>query len=185
VFIKERKMRKLLVSSLVAISAISAVPAQADVTTVVAGTAGAVGGAALCSEIGDGNGQIIAMAACAVIGSKIAENLVKPRQPRYPQDVEIRQGGYPNGGYATNGGYYNSNDFERNRVRSDIGVGFRQPPVLVNGVVYDTPPCDENYYEGQYNPGAARAYCQGQRIRYARDIQRHQQEAYNRGANGY
>jgi hypothetical protein len=170
-------MRKLLVSSLVVISAIGTTPAQADMTNFIAGTAGAVGGAALCSEIGDGNGQIIAMAACAVIGSKIAENLAKPRQPRYPQDVEIRQGGYPNGGYATNGGYYNSNDFERNRVRSDIGVGFRQPPVLVNGVAYQAPPCDENYYEGQYNPGAARAYCQGQRIRYARDIQRQQQEA--------
>lgn len=172
-------MRKLLVSSLVAISAISAVPAQADVTDVIAGTAGAVGGAALCSQIGDGNGQIIAMAACAVIGSKIAENMVKPRQPRYPQDVEIRQGNYPNGGYAT-GGY----DYDRNRVQSGLG-GFRQPPVMVNGVVYNAPPCDENYYEGQYNPGAARAYCQGQRIRYARDIQRQQQEAYNRGANGY
>ena len=173
-------MRKLLVSSLVAISAITAIPAQADVTNFIAGTAGAVGGAALCSEIGDGNGQIIAMAACAVIGSKIAENMVKPRQQRYPQDVEIRQGNYPNGGYAT-GGY----DYERNRVRSDIGVGFRQQPVVVNGVIYEGPPCDENYYEGRYNPGAARAYCQGQRIRYARDIQRHQQEAYNRGANGY
>ena len=177
-------MRKLLVSSLVVISAIGTTPAQADMTEFVAGAVGAVGGAALCSELGKGNGQVIAMAGCAVIGSKIAENMVKPRQQRYPQDVEIRQGNYPNGGYAT-GGYYNSNDFERNRVRSDIGVGFRQPPVLVNGVVYEAPPCDENYYEGQYNPGAARAYCQGQRIRYARDIQRHQQEAYNRGANGY
>ena len=108
-------MRKLLVSSLVAISAITAIPAQADVSTFVAGTAGAVGGAALCSEIGDGNGQIIAMAACAVIGSKIAENMVKPRQQRYPQDVEIRQGNYPNGGYAT-GGY----DYERNRVLIDL-----------------------------------------------------------------
>ena len=174
-------MRKLLVSSLVAISAITAIPAQADVSDFVAGTAGAVGGAALCSQIGDGNGQIIAMAACAVIGSKIAENMVKPRQQRYPQDVEIRQGNYPNnGGYAT-GGY----DYERNRVRSDIGVGFRQQPVVVNGMIYEGPPCDENYYEGRYNPGAARSYCQGQRIRYARDIQRQQQEAYNRGANGY
>ena len=173
-------MRKLLVSSLVVISAITTVPAKADMTEFLASTAGAVGGAALCSELGKGNGQIIAMAGCAVIGSKIAENMVKPRQPRYPQDVEIRQ----QGGYAT-GGYYNGNDFERNRVRSDVGVGFRQPPVLVNGVIYDAPPCDENYYEGQYNPGAARAYCQGQRIRYARDIQRQQQEAYNRGANGY
>ena len=171
-------MRKLLVSSLVAISAISAVPAQADVTEVIAGTAGAVGGAALCSQIGDGNGQIIAMAACAVIGSKIAENMVKPRQQRYPQDVEIRQQG---GGVPYNGNY----DFERNRVHSQIGVGFRQPPVLVNGVVYEAPPCDENYYEGQYNPGAARAYCQGQRMHYAREIQRQQQEAYNRGAGGY
>ena len=175
-------MRKLLVSSLVAISAITAIPAQADMTDFVASTAGAVGGAALCSELGDGNGQIIAMAACAVIGSKIAENLVKPRQQRYPQDVEIRQARTPE---YERGGYYNNNDFERNRVRSDVGVGFRQPPVLVNGVVYDAPPCDENYYEGQYNPGAARAYCQGQRVRYARDIQRHQQEAYNRGAGGY
>lgn len=172
-------MRKLLVSSLVAISAMSTVPAKADVTEVIAGTAGAVGGAALCSQIGDGNGQIIAMAACAVIGSKIAENIVKPRQQRYPQEVEIR----PQGGYATGVPY--GQDFERNRVHSQIGVGFRQPPVLVNGVVYEAPPCDENYYEGQYNPGAARAYCQGQRIRYARDIQRQQQEAYNRGAGGY
>lgn len=170
-------MRKLLVSSLVAISAISSIPAQADVTEVIAGTAGAVGGAALCSEIGNGNGQIIAMAACAVIGSKIAESMVKPRQPKYPQDVEIRQA-------PSYGGRVEFNDFERNRVRSDYG-GFRQPPVLVNGVIYDAPPCDENYYEGQYNPGAARAYCQGQRIRYARDIQRQQQEAYNRGASGY
>ena len=174
-------MRKLLVSSLVAISAISAVPAQADVTEVIAGTAGAVGGAALCSQIGDGNGQIIAMAACAVIGSKIAENMVKPRQQRYPQDVEIRQ----QGSYATGVPYNGNYDFERNRVHSQIGVGFRQPPVLVNGVVYEAPPCDENYYEGQYNPGAARSFCQGQRVRYARDIQRQQQEAYNRGAGGY
>jgi len=174
-------MRKLLVSSLVAISAISTVPAQADVTDFVAGTAGAVGGAALCSEIGDGNGQIIAMAACAVIGSKIAENLVKPRQKPYPQDVEIRQQSNHTAGVPYNGNY----DFERNRVRSDIGVGFRQPPVLVNGVAYQAPPCDENYYEGQYNPGAARAYCQGQRMHYAREIQRQQQEAYNRGAGGY
>ena len=174
-------MRKLLVSSLVAISAISAIPAQADVTEVIAGTAGAVGGAALCSQIGDGNGQIIAMAACAVIGSKIAENMVKPRQQRYPQDVEIRQ----QGSYATTVPYNGNQDFERNRVHSQIGVGFRQAPVLVHGVVYEAPPCDENYYEGQYNPGAARAYCQGQRMHYAREIQRQQQEAYNRGAGGY
>ena len=173
-------MRKLLVSSLVAISAITSIPAQADMVEFVAGAVGAVGGAALCSELGKGNGQVVAMAGCAVIGSKIAENMVKPRQQRYPQDVEIRQNNYPNGGYATNGGY----DYERNRVHSELG-GFRQQPVMVNGVVYAAPPCDENYYEGQFNPGAARAFCQGQRIRYARDIQRQQQEAYNRGANGY
>lgn len=174
-------MRKLLVSSLVAITAISAVPAQADVTDFVAGTAGAVGGAALCSQIGDGNGQIIAMAACAVIGSKIAENLVKPRQPQYPQDVEIRQQrGYGN----NNGGYHDrSYDNDRNRVHSIIGGGSYQSPVMVNGIVYDSPPCDEQYYEGQYNPGAARSFCQGQRVRYAREIQRQQQEAYNRGIN--
>jgi hypothetical protein len=182
VFIKERKMRKLLVSSLVAISAISAVPAQADVTTVVAGTAGAVGGAALCSEIGDGNGQIIAMAACAVIGSKIAENLVKPRQKPYPQDVEIRQQRvYEGRGY----GYERGRDNDRSQMSGIIGGRNYTAPVMVNGIVYEGPLCDEFYYEGQYNPGAARSYCQGVRTRYARDLQRQQQEAYARGASGY
>lgn len=173
-------MRKLLVSSLVAISAISAIPAQADVTTFAASTAGAVGGAALCSEIGNGNGQIIAMAACAVIGSKIAENMVKPRQQPYPQDVEIRQQRvYEGRGY----GYERNRDYDRGQVYSTIGTRYTAP-VMVNGIVYEGPPCDEFYYEGQYNPGAARSYCQGVRIRYARDLQRQQQEAYARGASG-
>jgi hypothetical protein len=70
-------------------------------------------------------------------------------------------------------------------VSGIIGGRNYTAPVMVNGIVYEGPLCDEFYYEGQYNPGAARSYCQGVRTRYARDLQRQQQEAYARGASGY
>lgn len=165
-------MRKILISAVVAVSAIGTVPAHAQF---IEGVLGAAAGAVLCSQLGNGNGNTLAIAACAVAGSKIAENMTRPKV-RPPQEVDIRQ----SRGYDDRGRDY---DQERNRVHSDFG-GFRQPPVSVNGVIYESPPCDENYYEGQYNPGAARSFCQGQRVRYARDIQRQQQNAYNRGANG-
>jgi hypothetical protein len=83
-------MRKLVIAATFAFIATSS---QAQV---VESIVGAGIGAALCSQIGDGNGQVIAMAVCAVAGSKIGENMGRPKYP-HPQYVEIR----PQGGYAT------------------------------------------------------------------------------------
>jgi hypothetical protein len=99
-------------------------------------------------------------------------------------EVEIRASRgyeYERGGYDR--GY--NRGYESNRVYGTIGGPSKfTAPVMVNGIVYEGPACDEQYYDGQYNPGAARSYCQGVRVRYARDLQRQQQEAYARGASG-
>jgi hypothetical protein len=99
-----------------------------------------------------------------LLGAVVMNEINAANRPKYPQSYEIRNGGY--------GTIYNPVPYGN----------VPQAPVMVNGTVYAAPPCDDVYYEGQYNPGAARMYCQGVRVRYARDIQRQQQEAYARGA---
>ena len=151
-------MRKLLVSSLVVISAISTIPARAgNVGEIIAGVAV---GAIVMHEIDSANRRSV---------------------PAPMPEIEIRAP-RGNGGYATRG---YDRDYDRGQVYSTIGGRNYVAPVMVNGIVYEGPACDEQYYDGQYNPGAARSFCQGVRVRYARDLQRQQQEAYNRGANGY
>ena len=113
------------------------------------------------------DGDALRIIGGVVLGAVVMNEINAANRPKYPQSYEIRN----NGGYGT--------------VNNPVPYygNVPQAPVMVNGTVYAAPPCDDVYYEGQYNPGAARMYCQGVRVRYARDIQRQQAEAYERGMN--
>lgn len=159
-------MRKILVA--LATTAVLATSAQAQTTNQVIGT---VLGVAIGSQIGPFKGQD--RAAVMVLGGIIGNEIGRPApvQPRMDNGYPPVYGNgappvYQHGGYAT-----------RN---STVPVQYApaQPQ-------YEMPFCDNQYYEGQYNPGMAQAYCQGQRIRIMREMQRQQAEAYQRGANGY
>ena len=140
---------------LVAILLTAAIPAGAG--ELLGEMLGAAVGGGVGSQIGRGNGNLAATVVGAVVGAHVGRELGRPNVPQGYQTFTIvpnQQGGYATGGSAP------------------------QPMVIA------APPCDELYYEGQYNPGAAAYYCRGVRIRYMRDIQRQQQEAYYRGLNG-
>jgi hypothetical protein len=123
-------MRKLIISA--TFSVFATMPAQAQLLESVAG---GVGGAALCSGIGDGNGNIAIMAICAVAGSKIGEHYANRNRP--PQQYQIMQG-YPQGGYAT---------------------GVPIPPEQMQPEY-----CDPIYYQGRYDPAGAATYCRNRQV---------------------
>lgn len=159
-------MRKILVA--LATTAVVATSAQAQTVNQVFGT---VLGVAIGSQVGNLHGQD--RAAAMVIGGIIGNEIGRPApvQPRMDNNYPPVYGNgsppvYQHGGYAT-----------RN-MSVPVPVSVQQPQ-------YEMPYCDTQYYEGQYNPGMAQAFCQGQRIRIMREIQRQQAEAYQRGANGY
>jgi hypothetical protein len=118
---------------------------------------GAVIGAVLGAQIGDGNGQVVAGAVGAVVGDEAGRNWCNRNRPPQQQEFYV----YTNpGGYATGG------------------------PSRPQVVTMYAPPCDENYYNGEYNPNAAKYFCQGQRVRAWQEQQRLEREAYERGLRG-
>lgn len=121
-------MRKLLIAISLYVAANSA---QAQFLESVVG---GVGGAALCSGLGEGNGNIAIMAVCAVAGSKVGEHYANRNRP--PQQYQILQG-HPQGGYAT--GYI--------------------PPEQMQPEY-----CDPLYYEGRYDPAGAATYCRNRQV---------------------
>jgi hypothetical protein len=123
-------MRKLIISATFSIFATMPVQAQ-----VVESVVGGVGGAALCSGMGGGNGNIAIMALCAVAGSKIGEHYANRNRP--PQQYTITQG-HPQGGYAT---------------------GPAIPPAHMQPEY-----CDPLYYGGRYDPEGAQTYCRNRQI---------------------
>lgn len=140
---------------------------------------GAIIGIGVGSQLGAGNGRTAAM----IIGGLVGNELGRDRSPQsqnynYPPGYNAGPGYYPIAPYGT-----------RNMT---VPVA---PPVYVNQgpQVYAQvpqpevimPPCDEQYYDGEYNPQAARAFCQGQRARIQREMRRQQAEAYRKGNEGY
>ena len=161
-------MRKILVA--LATTAVLATSAQAQTTNQVFGT---VLGVAIGSQIGPFKGQD--RAAAMVLGGILGNELGRERNPPVVQNnyppVYNQHGTppvYQQGGYATR-----NMTVPVNPVYAQV-----QPEV-------EMPFCDMQYYEGEYNPGVARAFCQGQRIRIMRQLRAQQAEAYQRGANGY
>ncbi len=122
-------MRNLIIFATFGILSISA---QAQV---IESIVGAAGGAALCSGIGSGNGNVAAMAICAVAGSKVGESYANRNRP--PQQYTITPG-YPQGGYAT---------------------GPAIPPAHMQPEY-----CDPLYYEGRYDPAGAATYCRNRQV---------------------
>lgn len=122
-------MRKLLILATFSILTTSA---QAQF---VESVVGGLGGAALCSGLGEGNGNIAIMAVCAVAGSKVGEHYANRNRP--PQQYQIMQG-YPQGGYAT---------------------GVPIPPEQMQPEY-----CDPHYYEGRYDPAGAATYCRNRQV---------------------
>lgn len=110
----------------------SGVPAQAQL---VESVVGGLGGAALCSGLGEGNGNIAIMAVCAVAGSKVGEHYANRNRP--PQQYQIMQG-HPQGGYAT---------------------GVPIPPEQMQPEY-----CDPHYYQGRYDPAGAATYCRNRQV---------------------
>ena len=142
--------RSLIAFAIVATSAVAPVQAQ----SFVAETIGGITGAVLCSQLGGGNGRVIATAGCAVVGAQIGRRLSTPNQPvvqgpppvYYPQQAPVYQG---------------------------------QPQVI-----YQTPQdtcMSDGYYKGEYNPAAARAYCRGAIEAQRRAQLRAEQNAYEEG----
>ena len=158
-------MRKLFLTLAVTAAVAGTAPAQAQEWGQVIGT---VTGVAIGSQIGNLRGQD--RAAAMILGGIIGNEMGRPRP--VPQ-------GYPPVVVGASPPVYNSGAYATRNMTVPVPIQYQTQPQ------YEVPFCDNQYYEGVYNPGAAQAYCRGQLIRIQREMARQQAEAYQRGANGY
>jgi len=130
-------------------------------------------GVGIGSQLGSGNGRTAAMVVGGIVGNELGRD----------RSAQVQSNGYPNV-------YYSPGPYSTRNMTVPV-----PPPVYVNQAppVYAQvpqpevimPPCDEQYYDGEYNPPAARAFCSGQRARIQREMRRQQVEAYRKGSEGY
>jgi len=119
------------------------------------GTAiGGIAGAVIGSQFGGGSGQLATTAIGAIIGGQVANNL--SQRNRDPRFYNADPYGVPPNPYVVQRAY---------QLPADACAGQTQ-------------------YNGQYNPGAAQAYCRGQQDYLRQRQQQLEQEAYAAGQSG-
>lgn len=163
------------------------VPAVAD--DFINGVLGSAIGAAAGSKIGKGNGRKAAIVAGALGGAFIGGNADQGTERRHRENLQMQKYAIDNQpvGYAGNAQRVVYEQVPQRQV-----VEYIEPAVQRRQVVQQrNSGCDEEYYNGEFDPEVAQAYCAGliERQRQAinrskKDKERAIRAAYAAGYNG-
>ena len=131
------------------------------------GTAiGGIAGAVIGNQFGSGTGNVAATALGALVGGQVGNTLSQRyRDPRF----------------------YNADPYGVPPNPYVVQRGYSMDPYYAPQRAYQLPadPCaGQTQFNGQYNPGAAQAYCRGQQDYLRQRQQQLEQEAYAAGQAG-
>lgn len=164
------------------------VPAMADNQVIDSLIGGAIGGAA-GNQIGKGRGKQAATVAGALAGAWLGGTIGDDSGSRHRDNLQMqqRQLNAQQGGYAGNVQRVVYEQAPQRQV-----VEYVEAPVQRRQVIQQrNSGCDEEYYNGQYDPEVAQAYCAGMVERQRQEINRSKKDkerairaAYSAGLTG-
>lgn len=171
------------------------VPAMADNQVIDSLIGGAIGGAA-GNQIGKGRGKQAATVAGALAGAWLGGSIGDDSGKRHRENLRSQQYQADNqsGGYAGSTGGSQRVVYEQAPQRQVIE--YVDQPVQRRQVIRQqqqpqASDCDTEYYDGEYDPDMAQAYCRGQQqrqrqefIRMKREKERAVQAAFQAGLQG-
>lgn len=164
------------------------VPAMADNQVIDSLIGGAIGGAA-GNQIGKGRGKQAATVAGALAGAWLGGTIGDDSGSRHRDNLQMQQrqlNAQQQGGYA--GNVQRVSYQQPREVIEYVDVPQRRQVVRQAPVVNE---CDTEYYNDQYDPEIAQAYCLGQQERARQSMNRSKKDkerairaAYNAGFEG-
>jgi len=165
-----------------------AVPAMADNQVIDSLIGGAIGGAA-GNQIGKGRGKQAATVAGALAGAWLGGTIGDDSGSRHRDNLQMqqRQINSQQNGYAGN---VQRVVYEQAPQRQVVQY-VEAPQQQRRQVVQQNVGCDTEYYNGEYDPEVAQAFCQGQEERARQNYQRSKKDkerairsAYQAGLQG-